>query len=361
MKRVALIVPGGFGTGKNNLGIPVLEQIAKKLSTQFEISVFQLYRVSADYQVEGFELFGFQREFRLFQYLKFFIALRREHKKKKFYAVHGFWAWPCGFCAVAFGKIFNVRSVVSVLGGDGSSVPEIDYGYLHRSFYRKVILWSLRQAEEATALTSFLADNLKRAGLTRDLKIIPWGVDSDLFSFRERQLDRPVRFLHIGNFNKVKDQTTLLKTFALLKKKMGCHLTLISEGSEESTILKLINELGVQSHVTILHHMPHSKLPAHYHFSDILLHTSLSEGQGEVIAEAMSCGAVVCGTNVGLLYDLPDCCVSVPVRDHVTLAQKIVSLVSDQTQLDSIRHRAKKWTDTHDLNWTVKELAKLYN
>ena len=106
--------------------------------------------------------------------------------------------------------------------------------------------------------------------------------------------------------------------------------------------------------------MRHAKLPEHYHASDFLLHTSLSEGQGAVIAEAMSCGLVVCGTKVGLLYDLPEGCVSVAVKDHVSLAEKIIAVVNDQNQLDSIRKHAKDWASKHDLNWTVREIGKLY-
>jgi len=361
MKRVAILVPGGFGTGKNNHGIPVLEQIVKRLSKEFEISVFQLYQVNEDYQPDGFELLAFRKSNKLTQYLKFFVAFRREHRKKKFSAVHGFWAWPCGFCAVVFGKMFGMKSVVSVLGGDGSSVPEINYGYLHRFFYRKLIVWSLNHATEATALTRFLLDNLARVGLKRELKIVPWGVDSTLFSYKQKNLGNPIQFLHVGNFNAVKDQSTLLKAFAIVSRSFECRLTMIGEGSEESNLLKLIDDLGVKTKVTVLHHMHYSKLPEFYHASDVLVHTSLSEGQSEVVTEAMSCGVIVCGTKVGLLYDLPDGCVSVALKDHVSLAEKIISVIKDQSALDSIRRQANEWVSVHDLNWTVQEIGRLYH
>lgn len=360
MKRIAIIVPGGFGTGKNNLGIPVLEQIVVRLSREFQISVFQLYQVNESYQPKGFELFGSRKSNKIAQYFRFFATLWKEHRKKKFAVAHGFWAWPCGFCAVVFGKLFNVKSIVSVLGGDGSSVPDINYGYLHRPLYRRMIVWSLHHASEATALTRFLFDNLKRAGLSRELKIIPFGINTEMFSCRERLLAQPIQFLHIGNFSAVKDQATLLKAFAIINQSVDSHLTIIGEGDEEVNILKLITELGIQAHVTVLHHMPYSKLPEYYHASDVLLHTSLSEGQSEVVTEAMSCGLVVCGTNVGLLYDLPEGCISVAVKDHATLAEKIIKALNDQPRLDSIRRRAQIWANAHDLQWTVLQFEKLY-
>ncbi|MBI1768798.1 MAG: glycosyltransferase [Bacteroidetes bacterium] len=357
-KNIALIVPGGFGTGKNNLGIPVLEQIVILLSQNFKVTVFQLYEVNKNYKAHGFELFGFRNNSKVGQYFKFFLCFIRGHRKKNFDVVHGFWVWPCGFLAVVLGKILKIKSVVSVLGGDGSSVPEINYGYLHRPIYRKLILWTLHHANEANALTNYLVDNLKRAGLKRELEIIPWGIDSEMFSFKEKPLNRPVRFLHIGNFHAVKDQPTLLRVFARITKSVDCTLTMIGEGNEEQRIRNLIEELGIQKKVRILYHMPYPKLVEFYHESDILLHTSLSEGQSEVVTEAMSCGLLVCGTKVGLLYDLPVCCITVGLKDFQGLADKILPLINDGVQINSIRQRGKEWVSKHNINWTVKEISK---
>ena len=359
-KKIALIVPGGFGTGKNNLGIPVLEQIVKLLSGEFKITVFQLYQVSENYKAQGFELFGFSNKNKVALYFKFFVSFYKEHRKKKFDVVHGFWIWPCGILAVGLGKFLQLKSVASVLGGDGSSVPEINYGYLHRPIYRSLILWALHQANEANALTNYLADNLKRMGLKRELKIIPWGVDPEMFSYKEKLLHIPIRFLHIGNFHPVKDQSSLLKAFAIISQSVNCTLTMIGEGREEMKIQKLVEELGIQEKVTIFHHMPYSKLAEFYHQSDILLHTSLSEGQSEVVTEAMSCGLVVCGTKVGLLYDLPQGCIAVDVKDFRALADKILSLISNDTQLNSIRQHGKDWASKNTIQWTTGVIGKLY-
>ena len=65
---------------------------------------------------------------------------------------------------------------------------------------------TLKYADEVNALTNYLVNNLRKAGFTRDnIRIIPWGIDTQMFSFRERKLQSPVRFLHIGNLHPVKD------------------------------------------------------------------------------------------------------------------------------------------------------------
>ena len=107
--------------------------------------------------------------------------------------------------------------------------------------------------------------------------------------------------------------------------------------------------------------MPYETLRSHYHQADVLLHTSLSEGQSEVVTEAMSAGVIVCGTNVGLLFDLPDCCVSVRVKDHQALAQKVIDVLRKPDQLAALRHNAKTWASAHSISWTVGEIKKLYD
>ncbi|GHN00392.1 hexosyltransferase [Cytophagales bacterium WSM2-2] len=359
-RKIAIIVPGGFGTGKNNAGIPVLEQIVKHLSSEFDITVFQLFRVNDSYRPDGIDLFGFDNRDKFVQYWKLFWSFRNTHHAKKFQAIHGFWAWPCGFIAVVLGKIFKIKSIVSVLGGDGSSVPEINYGHLHRFIYRKAIVWGLQNAGAANALTKYLADNLHKAGLRRNLSVIPWGVDADMFLYKEKSFNNPIRFLHVANFHPVKDQITLLKVFSLVHQSVNCTLTLIGEGEEESNIKKLIEELGIQKSVNIVHHMPYTDLPKYYHESDILLHTSLSEGQSEVVTEAMSCGVLVCGTKVGLMYDLPESCISVQPKDHEGLAHQILAIINKPAEGNKIRQNARAWTSVHDLTWTVAEIKKLY-
>src|SRR6267378_2383602 len=72
LKRIAIIIPGGLGTGRNNIGVPVLEQIVNLLSLQFDITIFQLFQVNEDYEARGFDLLGFKSGNKFLQYFRFF-------------------------------------------------------------------------------------------------------------------------------------------------------------------------------------------------------------------------------------------------------------------------------------------------
>lgn len=361
--RIAIIVPGGIGTGQANIGVPVLERIVKLLAAEFEVTVFQLFPVNNGYEPKGFRLVGIVSSNVVWKAVKLFFIFWRLHRKKKFHIVHGFWALPSGFYAVLLGKLFYIKSIVSLLGGDAVSLPQINYGQLRSFIPRKLVFWTLRHSAETISLTQYLVDNLAKFGYEgREIKVIPWGIDTSIFTFRPKPLPDRIQFLHIGNFNEVKDQETLLNAFCLINKNIPAHLTIIGEGYLEMKVKSLVKNLRLEDSVTFLTPMLYELLPDIYHRSDILLHTSRSEGQCEVVTEAMSCGVVVCGTHVGIMYDLhPACCVTAPVADFRSLSERVLALVKDPERVSELRKAAHHWASQHSLSWTVDQLTLLYD
>lgn len=360
-KNITIIIPGGIGTGKNNIGVPALERIIKLIAAEFSVTVFQLYRTNPNYKVEGFELIDIPTSNPISRILTFVRLFREYHRRRKFTAVHGFWALPGGFLAVLAGKLFRLKSVVSLQGGDAIALPEIRYGQLQKWLPRKLVLWTLHQADELVSPSRYMIDNLKDIGLNReDVKYIPLGIDVSKFRFLDRPITTPVKFLHIGNFNHVKDQKTLLKAFQIISKHVASELTIIGEGELERDVRRLIDELQLNEKVILLPPVPYDSLPAHYHQANILLHTSLSEGHPIVVEEAMSCGVLVCGTCVGLLYDLPDCGVAVKVKDFQSLAEATLKLLDDPQRMEAMKYRAFEWASKHSDLWTLAEIKNIY-
>jgi len=332
----------------------------KLLARDFQITVFSLFKINSDYRQDAFELVSISGSNSLIKILKFIVLFFRYHRQNNFTVIHGFWTLPGGFLAVVMGKLFKIKSIVSVLGGDAISLPEIRYGQLQKNPGRKLNLWTLRNADEVICLTEYLASNLKGFGLMRDIKIIPWGIDTEVFKFNEGTLHDPVRFLHIGNLSPVKDQVTLIKSFKIISDKVSSVLTIIGEGILEQEVKSLVRNLKLEGQVKFLGLLPYEDLPDHYQQADILLHTSLSEGQSEVVTEAMSCGVVVCGTKVGLIYDQPSCCVGVEVKDFDALGQQVLELLKDARQFELLRRNARHWASNHSIHWTAEKIGELY-
>lgn len=359
-KRIAIIIPGGIGTGPNNMGVPVLERQVKELAKQFDIVVFSLFKVNEAYIAEGFKLISIPSRSNLLKSISLFQSFRKEHRAKKFDAIHGFWVLPSGFLAVLLGKFFKINSIVSVLGGDAIALPEINYGQLRGRISRKLVIWTLDNATTPTVLTQYLTENLKRYGLKSQPHVIPWGINTKLFTYNDKPLQQPIQFLHIGNFHPVKDQVTLLRAFDSIRKKIDAHLTIIGTGTSEKQILDLIDTLKLQDRVTLVKPVAYEMLPEFYHRADILLHTSLSEGQCEVVTEAMSAGVLVFGTSVGLMFDLPQCCSTVAVKDYEQLAKVVTEKLADKDYVAQTKLLARDWTHHHDIQWTVRQTANIY-
>ena len=252
-QRVAVIIPGGIGTGRDNIGVPVLEQIISLLAQDFDVTVFQLFKVNRGYTARGFNLIEVYSTSPVLKYIRLFSIFRKVHRQQKFDVVHGFWILPNGFFSVLFGKFFGIKSIVSILGGDAISLPQIKYGQLQKPLYKKLIFWTLRHADRANALTHYLINNLRNAGFERkDFEVIPWGIDTEVFRYVDKPLQNPIRFLHIANLHPVKDQRTMLLAFDKIRKEIPSKLLMIGEGVLEDDLRKLILEFDLRAYVEMM-------------------------------------------------------------------------------------------------------------
>ncbi len=361
IRRIAIIIPGGIGTGHDNIGVPVLEQQVRMLGKEFDVVVFSLFRVNSDYKAANFQIFSVPGNGFVFQAWSLFKMFKAQNRKERFDVIHGFWLLPSGFFAVTLGKYFGISSVVSILGGDAISLPDIHYGQLRRRLPRSLARWTISNAGAVTALTRYLVDNLGRQGIVRrGIHILPWGISNEQFPYNPASVKVPYTFLHIANFSAVKDPLTLLEAFKLISAKVDCRLTMVGEGPLLPELEEWIIKNDLSERVTIQPPVRYEHVAFFYPKAMFLLHTSLSEGQSEVVTEAMSSGVLVCGTKVGLLHDLPSCCISVAVGDYQALADAVLRLMIDDGKIASMRSKAKEWTHNHNIGWTVSTTASLY-
>jgi len=80
---------------------------------------------------------------------------------------------------------------------------------------------------------------------------------------------------------------------------------------------------------------------------DLLLLSSVSEGQPLVILEAMAAGVPVVATDVGacreIIYDENgQCGIIVPPKNHLMMAKAILKLIEDKEMRDTFSKNAKK-------------------
>lgn len=363
-KRIAIIIPGGIGVGPLNQGIPILEALLKRLSKNNDIVVFPLGRVNEGYTPRGFRVEAIRDNYDqslLKRIIKTIFLLRKIHRKEKFDRLHGIWTFPAGFMAILLGKFWGVQSVVSLQGGGLARLKNIKYGGRVPLISNWCIRWTLKNARHITAESCFQRDLISDADIRKRVKIIPYGVDTHLFSFRPKSPEVPLRFIHIANLNPVKDQETLVRTFHLIRQQTNAHLTIVGPDYMNGKIQNLVSRLGLNEDVLFTGFVAHQKIPCYLHEAQIMLHTSLHEGMPLVVVEAMASGVVVCGTKVGIIADLsPQCCISVPIGDYVGLAKEVIQLVHNEEQYHKIQKRARNWAQHHTIDWTCRQFEKMY-
>ena len=219
-----------------------------------------------------------------------------------------------------------------------------------------------READRVTVLTDFQQRTMHASGVERrHLSIIPFGVDTSKFAFRP--LSEPLRFSYIGNLNKVKDPFTLIKVFSLLVRKINCTLTVVGPDILNGQAYEFASTLGINDKIQWRGKVPHDAIPSILQETNFLLLTSLFEGEGVVVMEAFASGAVVVGSNVGMLADIGDDRVLVMPGEAEGLAEKIEKLIAQPLVIREMQSANRAIAEKYTAEWTglsIRSCMKSY-
>ncbi len=362
-KKVAVWMHGGIGVGHFSQGYPALEKLLVGLSSPYEIVIYSKFPTNKDYRPSNFIIRSAPANVKLsiVRWFYMIIYFLRDHHQKRFDLLLAFWGYPAGFLATCLSKFVKIPCAVCLLGSDSFGVASINFGVLHKPMLRRIALWTYKHTSLLLGISEFQKKSLAIYGVT-NATIIPWGIERASYKFMSKKRGSTLHVIHVGHLTPVKDQITLIKTFALIAKQRPAELRIFGEDFLKGTVQKLCKELGVEKQVQFLHVIPYQQMPEQYAWADLMLHTSLVEGQSMALTEAASTGVLLAGTNVGLLHDLgEDSGIIVEVGDYETLASKVLSIVDDDERWNNKIQNARQWAETHDLTWTVHELEQQFN
>lgn len=360
-KRVAIWIHGGIGTGHFSQGVPMLQNIIVGMSDCFEVVVYTQARANDDFNHAGFEIRSPGLRVRA-SWLRWFVLIfyfLRDHNKKRFHIVMAFWGYPAGTVAVFLSKLLRLPSVVYVQGGDAAGIARINYGVFQRSIPRAIVRWTYERTSLLIAMSNYQRDQLRRFHIRKKIQVIPWGVDLQQFPFRPRQRNGILNVIHVGHFAPVKDQATVLRTFVEISKKHPARLRLFgADGGSRPSLQNLSAELGITHLVEFNDVVPYRDMPQLYQWADVMLHTSLSEGQCMALTEAAASGVLMAGTNIAPLYDLGEGCgLIVKPGDFHALSAGVLQILSDETRWSEKIRKARRWSEAHPLSWTINQIS----
>jgi glycosyltransferase involved in cell wall biosynthesis len=365
--NLGILLPG-FSADEHDVAIPVQLHLLRALTQTDEVRVLALrYPHRRDrYTVAGADVISLGAAQgrglrRLSLWLDALRTLRRLHREKPFDLLHAMWADETGLIAAWAGRQLGVPVVVSAIGGELVRLDDIGYGLQHGAFSRWIVRQAIHGADAVVLACEYQRRLLDRANNIDHAKvrIIPYGVDTALFSPEAMPPDQPSHLVAVGSLIGVKDHATLLRALARLDAQVT--LEIVGEGPERLRLEAQAYELGVRDRVTFTGSIPHHALPGIYRRAALHVLTSRHEGQGMVTIEAAACGVPTVSTAVGIVPDFPTLGVSVPVGDDVALAEAIWSILDDPARRAAMSAAAlQSARDSVRIDETAERLRALY-
>jgi glycosyltransferase involved in cell wall biosynthesis len=205
----------------------------------------------------------------------------------------------------------------------------------------KLMRWSYPRADAVTAISVGVAEDLARVTGLQDerIRIIYNPVVTSELQERAAEgvddtwlgPDQPPVILGVGRLVKQKDFSTLLRAFALARKRIKVRLIIIGEGEQRNALKDLGRELGVEEEVRLPGFVTNPY--AYMARSAVFALSSKWEGLGMALIEAMACGTPVvstdCPSGPREILEKGRWGRLVPVGSVESLAQAIVETVED--------------------------------
>ncbi len=366
--RVGLLLPG-FSSDEQDWAIPVQLNLVREMAQADAVRVLALrYPHRRDrYPIHGATVHslgvGQVRGWsRLRLWWDAMRTLRQLHQQEPFDVLHAMWADETGLLAVWAGRWLGIPSVVSIAGGELIGLDDIAYGLQRSRFSRWVVGQALR-ADCVTAACAYVRQLIVRCGYEvpdKRLRTVVLGVDPAVFHPADNP-DQPTehRLIHVASLVGVKDQATLLRALARLP--ASVNLDIVGTGPEEMRLRTLATTLGIADRVRWVGAAQHLDLPHWYRQAALNLLTSRHEGLGMVTLEAAACGVPTISTAVGLLPDVPELGLTVPVGDDAALAAAIETLLHHPGQRLALGQSALKAVrERFTIQHTVEQFRAIY-
>jgi glycosyltransferase involved in cell wall biosynthesis len=333
--NVGLVVPG-FSADEADWCIPALRHLTRSLASTDDLRVIAVrypYRATR-YTVDGVEVIALGGAVRRGRAAVSFWrtaldVLRNEHRRRSFDVLHAFWATESGLLAAMAGRMLRVPTLVSLAGGELVALPAIGYGDQRSAWERLKVAASLRLASAVSAGSCHLIEHARHHVGGRTVHLLPLGVDLELFKPNGTGVAGEPRLVHVSTLTGVKDQATLLRAFAHLRRhsRPAATLDIVGDGPLRPDLERLAADLDVSSAVHFHGAADHAALPPVYGFATAFVLSSRHEAQGMVAIEAAACGVPVVGTRVGVVPELTSAVA--PVGAAEALSACVAAVLAD--------------------------------
>jgi len=235
--------------------------------------------------------------------------------------------------------------------------------------------YSVRSARRIIAISaSTKQDIINLLGVPEDkVDVVPCGVDQDFQPIENGRLLNDLRkkrhlpermLLFVGTIEPRKNLTTLLKSYALLRKQVQTPPLVIGgpKGWHHQEVFTLAQELGLQESVIFPGYIPREELTLWYNAADCFIYPSLYEGFGLPPLEAMACGTPVITSSTSSLPEVVGEAGILVSPDSVEeIAEAMQSVLTDAELRADMRRKGLSRARTFSWQRAARETVQAYD
>lgn len=285
-------------------------------------------------------------------------------KKNKYDVINTQFAIPTGPLGLYLSKKYKIKNILSLHGGDvydptKSSSP-------HKKWYLKRIVKFVLKNSDIIVTTS---SDVKHKVMNfykpeKYIEIIPLPYKPYKYRKLKRKKlklrDSNTYIVSVGRLVKRKGFDFLINSFTKLDPKY--HLIIIGNGPERNTLIALSKKLNLRSRVHMVGAVSEEKKYQYLNVSDIYVLSSIHEGFGIVLQEAMQVGLPLVVTSEGGHRDFVKDGVNgyvVRYGDKTNLASKIRKITENKELYSLMSMNNKKAIIKFDDRMIAKQYLKL--
>ena len=283
---------------------------AKSLKSKgLNIEIFSLYQYEKEFSpsykslginvttsnVNRFILYKYRRNITKISYLFALRTLKKCIKRFNPQLIHAHYLTSYGILA----RLSGFRPYCISIWGD-------DVFLSTKNFIMKNLLYfSLKNAQQLFS-TSHAINDLILNQYNLSTKIIPFGVDTKIFTPLDRIKTGPVIIGIIKSIESHNGIEFLVDAFNILKKKNinNIELNIVGTGPLEKKIKKKVKQFKLETKVHFLGHIPHQKIVPQYQKLSIFVCPSIRESFGVSVIEASACALPIIANKVGGLMEV---------------------------------------------------------
>lgn len=273
------------------------------------------------------------------------IQLCRSHKYE-FINTH--FAVPTGPLGVHISKKFKTPNILSLHGGDIYD-PTKKFSPHKWLIFRLCIKYVLNHSDYVIAQSGNTKENAQKYYHSKKtIQIIPLPYQKVEFDAASREImglnASDTYLISVGRLVRRKGYDYLLQAMAKINKP-NLKLIILGEGPEKDNLEKIIKENGLEDKVIMPGFVSENKKFQYLNCSDIYVLSSVHEGFGIVLQEAMQVGLPIVSTNYGGQVDIVkenENGILVENRSAAALAQGINRLINNKELMHKMRQNNLK-------------------